>query len=633
MRSHRLEINNYDLSTVVEVEPQSEVVGFTIVSAPSGPNKPILINNLTELRNTFGKSSSKYPELYEVEQFIGSGYSCYVGNSNKIDETKGFPVIVVTNSGYYLSTTKKAVDSEMYSTDTPLELTGNVYRYIPCEVFKDTEDNNKYKLKFDFSGIDGSYFNNIQQGKLLRYSIVNNKLGDIKSNATGLTVSGSSYKNEAINGLFDNSEIQSSNFLSDNSFYLDVTPTILSGETIISYIFPKYPSSFSCEKIQISSYADTKIDNASDIDRRNVVSITATKYYDQTPYTVCNSLVGSFTYNSAVGKFDEVNSEFVSQKGLNIVNYNNNVFNSVTYSEALGSAVLITGSSELISGDKDWDDADDSIYDDVDLFFDPTINVNNSKLDSGFFSIHKNHTLSGCIFNQTWDTTSSNKSSTQLTYGSNYWNICGKVRVNIGTEYIYSSCVGAYAVIIANGLRDYNGGIAPMFTTGILGTMSVSATNVPYRYTKDELKMLDKSNYNPIVFDTTYGLMVTSQKTCKGGALTDWSYIGHVAAFLNFEKEVYNQVMIPQIGKPNNPYYRELRKQQVEHLLEERLVTNRIWAEGIVDTSTAEGVNDDMARKSRKFVIVVKVKVDIFSEYVTLNFYNVDQSTSLSVAQ
>ena len=129
--------------------------------------------------------------------------------------------------------------------------------------------------------------------------------------------------------LFDNSEIQSSNFLSDNSFYLEVNPTILSGETIISYIFSKYPSTFSCEKIQISSYADTKIDNASDIDRRNVVSITATKYYDQTPYTVCNSLTGSFSYNSAVSKFDEVNSEFVSQKGLNIVSYNNNVFNNL----------------------------------------------------------------------------------------------------------------------------------------------------------------------------------------------------------------------------------------------------------------------------------------------------------------
>ena len=98
MRSHRLEINNYDLSTVVEVEPQSEVVGFTIVSAPSGPKTPVLINNLTELRNTFGKSSSAYPELYEVEQFVGNGYSCYVGNSNSINDS-GFPVIIVTNSG------------------------------------------------------------------------------------------------------------------------------------------------------------------------------------------------------------------------------------------------------------------------------------------------------------------------------------------------------------------------------------------------------------------------------------------------------------------------------------------------------------------------------------------------------
>ena len=89
--------------------------------------------------------------------------------------------------------------------------------------------------------------------------------------------------------------------------------------------------------------------------------------------------------------------------------------------------------------------------------------------------------------------------------------------------------------------------------------------------------------------------------------------------------------MIPQLGKPNNPYYRELRKDQVLNILNRRLEGgNRIWAEGIVDTSTADGCNDALALKARKFVINVKVKVDIFSEYVELNFTNVDQETELA---
>lgn len=626
MRSHRLEINNYDLSTVVEVEPQSEVVGFTIVSAPSGPKTPVLINSLTELRNTFGKSSSAYPELYEVEQFVGNGYSCYVGNSNAGSVSK-VPVIVVTNSGYYLAETD-IKDSEIHYVDNKLELTpGKIFRYIPCKV---TTDN---KLRLDFTGIAGSYYQSISPSKLVRYSIFNNTLNTEKTNTSLVTVPSSNtyLESSEISGLFTAADLTDT-FISNNSIYLNVT-SIPDEDTIISYIMPKYPSSFSCEKIVIASSAEAKIDDATNVDKRNVVSITATKYYNQQIFTVCNSLLGSFTYNSAVSKFDEVSNDFINQKGINIISCKNQTFGTDTiYSSDFPIATIITGSSNLAvsSEDKDWSDADDSMYDDVDLFFDPTFHLSSDSNTSSFFSLHTNHSLAGCIFNKTWNT---KDALSPLTYGSNYWNICGKVRVNIGTEYIDSSCVGAYAVIVANGLRDYNGGIAPMFTTGILGTMSVSATNVSYRYTKEDLKKLDKVNYNPIVFDTTYGLMITSQKTCKGGALTDWSYIGHVAAFLNFEKEVYNQVMIPQIGKPNNPYYRELRKQQVEHLLEERLVTNRIWAEGIVDTSTAEGVNDDMARKARKFVIVVKVKVDIFSEYVTLNFYNVDQSTSLSVSQ
>ena len=59
--------------------------------------------------------------------------------------------------------------------------------------------------------------------------------------------------------------------------------------------------------------------------------------------------------------------------------------------------------------------------------------------------------------------------------------------------------------------------------------------------------------------------------------------------------------------------------------------TNNIWASASVDTSTADGVNDEYNRSARKFVIKVRVKVEVFSEIVELNFYNEDQSTDILI--
>ena len=178
------------------------------------------------------------------------------------------------------------------------------------------------------------------------------------------------------------------------------------------------------------------------------------------------------------------------------------------------------------------------------------------------------------------------------------------------------------------------GGLAPMWENvqGMGGQLTmVSPYRMKYKYTKDELTTLDSLNYNPVIMDRQYGTMVVGQRTCQSGAVTDWSYIGHACAFMTCIREIRNNVMIPQIGKANNPYYRTLRKEQVEQILRPRLEgNNRIWAEGVVDTSTADGVNDVYARKALTFKISCKVKVDIYSEYVELNFANEDQSSIIS---
>lgn len=298
--------------------------------------------------------------------------------------------------------------------------------------------------------------------------------------------------------------------------------------------------------------------------------------------------------------------------------------------------------------ERGWKEAEDSEYSDVDIFFDSTrhnvgVSGTNVVLPNGkFFSLYKKHPLAGFIFNTTIAPSAlkeeaTKKYTTPLEYGANYWNICNEGLIVLGNGKIISPLTGARALMQARIIENKFGGAAPMFTNtgspaigGVLSSIA-SISKLRYKYDKDMQSSLDTMNFNPVISDRNYGIMLTGQKTCKAGALTDWSYIGHVSAFLNFKREVRKYVMIPQLGKPNNPYYRELRKDQVLNILNRRLEGgNRIWAEGVVDTSTVDGCNDALALKARKFVINVKVKVDIFSEYVELNFTNVDQETELA---
>ena len=298
--------------------------------------------------------------------------------------------------------------------------------------------------------------------------------------------------------------------------------------------------------------------------------------------------------------------------------------------------------------ERGWKEAEDSEYSDVDIFFDSTrhnvdVSGTNVVLPNGkFFSLYKKHPLAGFIFNATIAPSALKeeakvKYTTPLEYGANYWNICNEGLIVLGNGKIISPLTGARALMQARIIENKFGGAAPMFTNtgspaigGVLSSIA-SISKLRYKYDKDMQSSLDTMNFNPVISDRNYGIMLTGQKTCKAGALTDWSYIGHVSAFLNFKREVRKYVMIPQLGKPNNPYYRELRKDQVLNILNRRLEGgNRIWAEGVVDTSTVDGCNDALALKARKFVINVKVKVDIFSEYVELNFTNVDQETELA---
>ena len=286
-----------------------------------------------------------------------------------------------------------------------------------------------------------------------------------------------------------------------------------------------------------------------------------------------------------------------------------------------------------------WDKAVE-VNDSIDLFFDPVCHdvetVNSKSKFFGLATRNRYMGLAGYIFNITANPNKAD-SLDELTYGPNYWNICNQAVINpASANSFYSSMVGARAVMQARIIEKNYGGSAPMYINdsnglgGQLGSL-VGSSKLRYSFKDPDIRQkFANKHYNVVVSDPNYGVLITSQMTCKSGALTDWSYIGHACAFLNLQKLIWDNVMTPQIGKANNPYYRELRAQQVQRYLDVRTGgSNSIWAAATVDTSTAPGVNDAAARKANKFVITVKVKVNIFSETVTLNFVNFPQDATL----
>lgn len=421
-----------------------------------------------------------------------------------------------------------------------------------------------------------------------------------------------------------------------------------SASDIKAVLFPKYPSERTLH-ISFDAFNSNKGYDSTKASSRNLLKMTV--YEDGAFHNVSHpvSIVGTLDETDTVNYgFNNSNDSYSSQELLGV--YHVGTFDSrETFSEISGFApVTLSGGVRITEDDTcdsvtlhnyGWQYAIDEEFPEVALFFSSEQNMEGQGDKSTFFQVGHNGPqiaqYSGFIFNETPTTTAVKEIKSSLDYGRMYWNICNIAVIDIsrGTR-IFSPLTGARALMQARIIDNRWGGAAPMWenANGLGGQLTmVSPYRMKYKYTKEQLSILDSYNYNPVIMDRQYGTMVVGQRTCVAGALTDWSYIGHACAFMTCIKEIRNNVMIPQLGKANNPYYRTLRKEQVEQILAPRLEgNNRIWASAIVDTSTADGVNDVYARKALKFVIAVHVQVDIYSEYVELNFYNEDQSSTVS---
>jgi hypothetical protein len=86
------------------------------------------------------------------------------------------------------------------------------------------------------------------------------------------------------------------------------------------------------------------------------------------------------------------------------------------------------------------------------------------------------------------------------------------------------------------------------------------------------------------------------------------------------KREIRDNVMRQQIGKPNSPYWQNLRKTQVDAILAKRTSGSMpIWAEATCDVA---GVNTPQVLQQRKFAILTRVRVNVFSETIELTFVN-----------
>ena len=433
---------------------------------------------------------------------------------------------------------------------------------------------------------------------------------------------------------------------------------VLEKSDIRAVILPKYPSIDRTLHISFSSFNENTGYSSKKYSSRNILKMSV--YEEGAFHNASHPISFTGTLDSGdttTACFNSNNEDYSNQELVYV-----HVIKPFTSEDNLNFTTLTSYQSVILDGgtrtfftkkdtkdndvddlktlhDKGWQYAIDEEFQDVSIFFSSSKNMLDEK-DSVFFNIASSGPqlakYSGFIFNETPDAVTDNLEI--LGYGREYWNICNLAVIDLDKgSRIFSPLTGARALMQARIIDNRYGGLAPMWENvqGMGGQLTmVSPYRMKYKYTKEQLTILDNHNYNPIIMDRQYGTMVVGQRTCQSGSLTDWSYIGHACAFMTCIKEIRNNVMIPQIGKANNPYYRTLRAEQVNQILRKRIEgNNRIWAEGVVDTSTADGVNDANARKNLRFIIQVRVKVDIFSEYVQLDFFNEDQSSTVSTSE
>lgn len=278
-----------------------------------------------------------------------------------------------------------------------------------------------------------------------------------------------------------------------------------------------------------------------------------------------------------------------------------------------------------------WTEAFDSQYDDVYIFMDPT----------GEEFVHTQH--ASLVMTHKLAIAISPKNITKAEFTNpNKITVTGRSKqtAQFAGEFQYYDAytgksfwmkpIGDVGLMCAR-IYDFKmGGWPPAWYNynDMGGQLPRAVLKARWNFSDTATKIMDEKGINPIVYNSDDGLMVTSSKTTQDpNNLTDWSYLEHVMAFLLCKRDIRDNVMRQQIKKPIDDYWMGVRQTQVEAILAKRTTgSNKIWTKAVCDIA---GVNNDITKAARKFVIYVKVKVTPFSEFVELMFENVNQTTNL----
>ena len=278
-----------------------------------------------------------------------------------------------------------------------------------------------------------------------------------------------------------------------------------------------------------------------------------------------------------------------------------------------------------------WTEAFDSQYDDVYIFMDPT----------GEEFVHTQH--ASLVMTHKLAIAISPKNITKAEFTNpNKITVTGRSKqtAQFAGEFQYYDAytgksfwmkpIGDVGLMCAR-IYDFKmGGWPPAWYNynDMGGQLPRAVLKARWNFSDTATKIMDEKGINPIVYNSDDGLMVTSSKTTADpNNLTDWSYLEHVMSFLLCKRDIRDNVMRQQIKKPIDEYWMGVRQTQVEAILAKRTTgSNKIWTKAICDIA---GVNNDITKAARTFVIYVKVKVTPFSEYVELKFENVNQTTIL----
>lgn len=606
MNTNRLTINNIDLSTTL-VDETSAVTGYTVVRSEGGSSVPVKFTGSSKVADftaIFGTGGKDEPDVYEAYTFLNAGYDLYVSAPYKTGSAK-VPYAAVTNKGIMMLSDKLDYSKvEDFATGGPLadSITSDGFYMIEVkhlgDYFSEITVDDLETTGFKISGTTTDAFYTEFFGASLNFML-------IKADGSFETFTGS--KDESGQVTFAGFPTSVTTLEGSCLYILSGTKAAKCDDVDIKgYLFPKFPTKNNVD-VTFATPGQTESITIANINSTNISF--ALDNVDTDQVYICYVESDSSVTDPALTTLAPI-----SFRGCE---------------KAYDNEAIETG----------WDNAVE-VNDSIDLFFDPACHNVESVAPTGkFFGLATRNRymgLAGYIFNAT-AAPDKVESIKPLAYGPNYWSICNQAVINpASANSFYSSMVGARAVMQARIIEKNYGGSAPMYINdgnglgGQLGSL-VGSSKLRYSFKDPDVRQkFANKNYNVVISDPNYGVLITAQMTCKQGALTDWSYIGHACAFLNLQKLIWDNVMTPQIGKANNPYFRELRAQQVQRYLDVRTGgSNSIWAAASVDTSTAPGVNDAAARKANKFVITVKVKVNIFSETVTLNFVNFPQDATL----